>query len=320
MLKQDADSFKHFFSTSAQLYCAYMAEGHSMLIEARIQSAATAMCDLPRPPHSIMIRLTVVAAKEDGSLADLQKLPNAAWKNLTIYAPPPKVISANLSDDFKRITITFQNRTESRQTECSDIFEIDVEAAFGTGARCIIEEFTKLVIHFGDGVIKLPTNLTIKENVTYAYDELYARSSRIVVSVMRPTIIPAPVATLTGPSKVGRCDSFVLKAKISGFTGDRPVNYDWDINFADTVDAAVLTNDDKHDLERLKSFFNRTHTAPNRIEITSDMLKQSTSTKHFEYSISLKVSNFLSASSTTSIVVQRVDTNPPIVQILGGMC
>ena len=297
-----------------------MVEDSSMLIEATIQSTTTAKCDLPRPPYSIMIGLTVVAAKEDGSLANLQKLPDAAWKSLTFYALPPKVISANLNDNFKSITITFQNRTESRTTVCSEIFEIDAEKAFGSGAECVIEEFTKLVIYLGAGAIELPTNLTIKSNVTYAYNEMYARSSSTVVSVMRPTIIPAPVATLTGPSKVGRCDSFVLKAVISGFTGDRPVTYDWDINFADDVDSAVVTNDDISDLERLKGFFSSTHTEPTRIEITSDMLKQSTSTKYLAYSITLHVSNFLFASSTTSIVVQRVNTNPPIVQILGGMC
>ena len=315
-----ADVFYSSFASLGQLYCAYMIGMKSVLTNAVLLSDSSAVCPLPKIQSSLSLRITVVASLEDGSLHELDHLPQTAWKTLQVYAAAPKAISAKLSDNLKTIIIDFDSKILPRRKLCSDIFESSIESKFGARARCYMRSLDKIAIRLGVQATIAPGDVIgIKSDAVYAFNERYSYSASGSVNLQASTSKPLQV-NVVGPSNVGICDAFKIKALASGNTGGRRLTFAWSVLFASDVDTNSLTSNDTDDLNSIQSYLNSLPSHTHTIAIRSDMARPTTSQRYIAYEFSVTASNFLGQQNNKSIVVQRMSVKVPVVKILGGMC
>ena len=307
-------AFYELMCFSGSMQCAYMINRKVFLNELNGQMPS---CQLPKLVKSAKIRMTVVASLEDGILSELDKLPEAAWRSLTVYASAPSPLSARLSSTLDSIVISFSKKIASGKKMCHEMFAGDVDNMFGYQAKCFIKGRSVIEIALGSNpIIQIGQTIQIKSPVFFAYNEQYSHPAVGSVQLIGPSADAKPVVTLFGPSEVGACDGFSFKALVLGNTGGRTVSFSWTVSFARDVDQDMLSLEDQADIKKVTGQL--ASETGFRIRINPGSLKPTTSQKYIAYEISVTASNFLNHKASSSMVVQRSSTNAPSIQIVGG--
>ena len=279
-------------------------------------------CLLPRFSKSLLLRLTVVASKEDGALTELNKLPMDAWRYLIVSAPAPIAISAKLSQGLDSIIIVFNRKIVTRKTNCDEMFKSSKSINFGHRAKCFRRGLKEVVILLGYGAslksfeedfVPKPT-INIKSEAFYAYKEQYSLSARSSVELKPPSIKLKLNVTLIGPSVIGNCDELKIKAIVSG---PETIKFIWTAGFADDIDQNALANEDHDDLNNIVNFLQQQ--TKSYVVISNDMIRQSSRQKYLAYKFSITVESPNMLFSTSNLVVERISTRVPMILILGGM-
>ena len=298
-----------------------MMDGRSVLRRLEITQNGI-KCSLPSFSKSLVLHFTVVASKEDGALAELNKLSADAWRSLTVFAPPPTAIRATLSQGLDLITITFNRNIRTRKTKCDEMFAGDTYAMFGGNAKCFRRGLKKVVILLGngaslrssDGTFSSFNVINTKSDVFFAYREQYSFSVQSGVRVTPPRIKRILKVSLIGPSTVGDCDEFKIKAMVPG---PETIQFTWTVEFADGVDQNNLTREEISDLSKIQNFLKLQ--IKNYVTISRDMIKQTTPQKYLAYRFLVTVRSPNMLASASSFEVQRISTKVPMMLILGGM-
>ena len=231
---------------------------------------------------------------------------------------PPAVTVGRFSNLLNSIEITFDQDTNradlTGEFQCTSILGMsqqEVRSFFGTGAKCLFTSDSELQITFGRlpdvlaGELVPIKELTLQSRTPPA--SLFTRMTNFTVALpLEPT---TPVASLIASSQsVGRCDGLTLDSSATSGSGGRKLDYFFTveevsgqgvINISSALD---LANAAKNDYGRA------------RASVESDAMVPGST-----FQVTMKATNFLDYSDSSTIQIQKLNIPAPILSIQGGI-
>ena len=208
--------------------------------------------------------------------------------------PAPRLLSAQLSDDLTKISISLDRRSyfTKAMISSSEIFSAETSNKLGIGAMVIAGSEAGLTVFLGQGASLKPGDaVLIKEGVLKGAPGALA-SGEQRADLQGPTNMSKPVAQLRGPNEINPCTDLQLIATVQNTAG-RPVTYHWAIQgVAESIIPDVLHN------------FVENHDQP-MLTIAHSLLPPG-----MAYSFSLTVETFLGVKSDEVIQLVRKSESP----------
>ena len=219
--------------------------------------------------------------------------------------PSPSMVAAVMSDELSAINVYFDLATDQGgvvgSEPCSAVLSAATVATLGSGATCLFETnatelWSHLRVTLGNGATIVPetTNapgnvVEIAENAVLNQDRTsYFASGSVQLTVLATAL--QPVAVLDGPTTAGICNAIRLSAANSGGGGSRALRYEFAVTSptgqSSTAEAAIAAQ---------SPFFN-----VSSIFIAADAVDAGST-----YTFTLTVTNFIGATSTSSLVVVK---------------
>ncbi|CAE1266897.1 unnamed protein product [Acanthosepion pharaonis] len=201
----------------------------------------------------------------------------------------PSVDSCQFGATGAEIDITFRQKIDTSKLDSCDQIFTDINS-LGKGAKCIWQSLRilSIVIGQGDNLIVPGSNLTFKSGSVKVDGELYALALNGSITVTKPSK-PLPIkAIITGPTRLPVCGTVLFSGTKSTGAGGRDLLYEWSLN-------TLVGN--------LSSF-----------EVNTTELNEGK-----KYSLTLKVTNFMSNWITSTLEVVRESQAIPIVYITSNV-
>ncbi|PSC71100.1 putative DNA-3-methyladenine glycosylase 2 [Micractinium conductrix] len=226
----------------------------------------------------------------------------------------PSLVSAQLSDDGRRITLRFTAAVRASSSAPSNIFDNATATSLGR-LSTVYSEWT-------DDGIDLLIYLDYSANVALGQPLTMAASPAIVshlegrtvqagsVPLQAPASTQPPVALLSGPTSLGSgcaggtTSDVVFDASRSPFTAGRPVAFSWAVTAAtggraalDALAAAATTN------------------GVSRLVLPAATVA---ALPAGNYALSLTVTSWLGGTSTAELSFTKLAAALPVVAVVGG--
>ena len=233
--------------------------------------------------------------------------------NLTVSvvydtADPPAVSNSRFVDTLNAIEVMFSGATnrggQNRDFDCSKVLDMGrlPRGALGTkGASCSWKSPDTLLITLGSKASVVPGDtmalLQASIKASALGSSLYLTNSEVPVGNPRTGTEVAVV--LSGPSKHGVCDDVKLDGSMTTGSGGRPLSY-------------VFSSVSKALANSSSSFFGSANNAAGGNGVHSIVLP-STALPVSSYEVTLTATNFLGASGSKTIHIQKLGVPAPLL-------
>lgn len=265
-----------------------------------------------------MSELSVIFTNKDIRYSEFKRLFKVP---LVIYAPPPHMLSAKMSPDYRKISLTFLQPAWSAKKQCKDLFTKATVAALGSKFRCFFKGTRELRVFVGRGATIKPGNTVglLKDSFQARFQQVadFMPATDIFLAGSNTPIVP--IADISGPSTIGACNRLRITGRKSRGSGGRPLVYTWDVEFAQHVNVGLLSSNITDELTSIKTRLSSLSPSTNTLVFNKNELAISTQAVYVAYNFTLSVTNFLDVESVkASLVTTKINTILPKVSVLGG--
>ncbi|KAK3096542.1 hypothetical protein FSP39_001147, partial [Pinctada imbricata] len=197
-------------------------------------------CDLAKMSHvrrAMGYHMTVLL--ERPATVNINSL---TFKEFSVLAPAPRLLSAHFSSSYCFITLTFNMAVEGTE---GHLFTPNTMTALGSGAKFSFRgNILVIIVQRGNLQLKPGDNMTLLAekirplNSHVNYTEFASGS----VMVEEPHYSFPLDGTLSGPNDVGSCDQFSLTLKL-GKMGCAILEYNWTVTVNHSSPSQAMLND-----------------------------------------------------------------------------
>eukprot|EP00899_Mesostigma_viride_P002031 jgi/Mesvir1/11829/Mv26028-RA.2 len=240
-----------------------------------------------------------------------ETIPGSPFRVAIVPLEAPRMLAARLSPSLGSILVSFDRPTDGGGLgygidDCTLVLSDDTMNLLGESPACRWNDrLDVLEVVFGRGATLLPTTGThLADKLTLRRSALRAAGRGSLpstgdVPVTVGSVAPFPRAVLTAPTLVGVCGSFTLDMRDSTGGGGRPLTFRVDV---DSVQVTAALQD------KLK----RQRPGASTFELASADLAIGAT-----YKFMARVTNWVGASSETSVSIMRAPVPVPSVVIQG---
>ncbi|CAM9205474.1 unnamed protein product [Chrysoparadoxa australica] len=225
--------------------------------------------------------------------------------------PAPELTSAQFADSANGFRVIFDSPTNrgglSGTFPCRSIVNMELTPGLGDGSTCSWTSNLELNVIFGSSPTLKPGDQVVLLDglIMSSNPRATLMSVSLFADVAAPDNPAEVIVQLGAPTTLGICDGLNLDGSSTTGSGGRPFTYFWTLESFTAVDNTLLYEDD------IALLFAGS-TSDSAVFLNTDIVEPGA-----VYTFSLRAENFLGASDTKSVAVEKLFFPAPVLTIDG---